>query len=130
MYKADDDDAWQVMYPQIAELADEIEAKRIELDKTSGFERMYHRVTRLYFGGMASHLASMKQVLKPGGRLAYVVGDQASYFRVMIRTGRMLSEIAQGMGYQVEGLEVFRTRTATATKSQINEEILILRWPG
>ncbi len=130
VYKADDDDAWQVMYPQIAELADEIEAKRIELDKTSGFERMYHRVTRLYFGGMASHLASMKQVLKPGGRLAYVVGDQASYFRVMIRTGQMLSEIAQGMGYQVEGLEVFRTRTATATKSQINEEILFLRWPG
>ena len=40
----------------MAHFADEIERRRIELGKTSGFERMYARVVKLYFGGMARHL--------------------------------------------------------------------------
>ena len=130
VYKQDDDDLWLAQFPQITALADEIEAKRLELGKTSGFERMYHRVTRLYFGGMARHLESLKPILKPGARLAYVVGDQASYFRVMIRTGTLLGHIAEQLGYEVLGIDLFRTRAATATRSQINEEVLLLHWPG
>ena len=130
VYKHDDDDAWLEQFPMIGELADQIEAKRIELGKTSGFERMYHRVTRLYFGGMARHLASLRTPLKPGARLAYVVGDQASYFRIMIRTGALLAEIAERLGYQVDSIDLFRTRTATATRAQINEEVVVLKWPG
>ncbi len=91
---------------------------------------MYHRVTRLYFGGMARHLESLKRVLKPGAQLAYVVGDQASYFRIMIRTGQILGQIADSLGYDVIGRDLFRTRAATATRSKINEEVLVLRWPG
>lgn len=49
--------------------------------KTSGFERQYARVTKLYFGGMARHLAGLRTALNRGARLAYVVGDQASYLR-------------------------------------------------
>ena len=49
---------------------------------------MYPRVTRLYFGGMARYFAELRSILRPGARLAYVVGDQASYLRVMIRTDR------------------------------------------
>ena len=130
VYRDDDDDRWLREYPQIAALADEIEARRLELGKTSGFERTYHRVTRLYFGGMARHLTSLQSVLKPGAQLAYVVGDQASYFRVMIRTGTLLAEIAERLGYEVEGIDLFRTRAATATREQINEEVVRLRWRG
>ena len=130
VYKADDDDHWLAQFPNITALADQIEAKRLELGKTSGFEKMYHRVTRLYFGGMARHLDSLRSVLKPGAQLAYVVGDQASYFRIMIRTGTLLAEIAERLGYEVVGIDLFRTRTATATRAQINEEVLLLRWPG
>ena len=77
---------------EIRNIAEAIEQRRVELGKTSGFERLYPRVTQLYFGGMARHLASLRPVLRPGARLAYVVGDQASYLRVMIRTGQLLAE--------------------------------------
>jgi hypothetical protein len=100
------------------------------MGKTSGFERMYHRVTRLYFGGMRRHLLSLTEVLRPGARLAYVVGDQASYLQVMIRTGQLLAEIAESCGYEVESIDLFRTRMATATKDQLREEVVVLRWPG
>ena len=130
VYKGDDDDAWIAAHPEIQALADEIERTRIEQGKTSGFERMYHRVARLYFGGMARHFASLRGVLKPGAQLAYVVGDQASYLRVMIRTADLLADIAEGLGYEVLGKGLFRTRAATATRSELNEEVLVLRWPG
>ena len=130
VYKHDDDDSRLEQFPMISALADQIEQKRRDLGKTSGFERMYHRVTRLYFGGMVRHLESLRSVLKPGAQLAYVVGDQASYFRVMIRTGTLLAEIAERLGYEVVGIDLFRTRAATATRSRINEEVVLLKWPG
>jgi DNA methylase len=130
VYKADDDDRWIADHPEIQEIADRIEARRIDLGKTSGFERLYGRVTKLYFGGMARHLAELRGVLRPGARLAYVVGDQVSYLRVMIRTGQLLAEIAQGLGYELVRIDLFRTRFATATQSDLREEVVVLRWPG
>jgi hypothetical protein len=62
--------------------------------------------------------------------LAYVVGDQASYLRVLIRTGTILADIAQSLGYEVVAIDLFRTRLATATKAQLREEVVLLRWPG
>jgi hypothetical protein len=126
----DDDDRWVANHPEILALAETIEARRIELGKTSGFERLYARVTKLYFGGMARHLAELRNVLRPGARLAYVVGDQASYLRVMIRTGQLLGKIAQTLGYELERIDLFRTRLATATREQLREEVVILKWPG
>jgi hypothetical protein len=79
---------------------------------------------------MARHLAELRTVLRPGAKLAYVVGDQASYLRVMIRTGQLLAEIALSLGYELMGIELFRTRLATATKEQLREEVVLLRWPG
>jgi hypothetical protein len=78
---------------------------------------------------MSRHLASLLKVLRPGARLAYVVGDQASYLRVMIRTGEILADIARGLGYEVENIELFRTRLATATRAALREEVLVLRLP-
>ena len=130
VYKGDDDDRWIEHHAGIQRIADEIEARRIELGKTSGFERLYGRATRLYFGGMARHLAGLRNVLCPGAQLAYVVGDQASYLRVMIRTGQLLAEIAQEFGYELVRIDLFRTRFATATKEQLREEVVVLRWPG
>jgi DNA modification methylase len=130
VYKGDDDDRHVAGHRDIARIADAIEARRIALGKTSGFERLYARVTRLYFGGMARHLAQLRPALRPGARLAYVVGDQASYLRVMIRTGHLLADIARSLGYDVIGIDLFRTRLATATRERLREEIVVLRWPG
>ncbi len=130
VYKQDDDDQWVKEHPEIQQIADAIEARRIELGKTSGFERLYPRVTKLYFGGMAKHLADLRCILRPAAQLAYVVGDQASYLRVMIPTGRLLADIAQSLGYELVSIDLFRTRLATATKAQLREEVVVLRWPG
>ena len=130
VYKADTDDEWVKSYSRIQGIADQIEAKRIRLGKSSGFERLYSRVTRLYFGGMARHLAELRPILRPGAQLAYVVGDQASYLQVMIRTGQLLAEIAQDLGYDVQDIELFRTRFATATGEELREEVVVLKWPG
>jgi DNA modification methylase len=130
VYKDDDDDKWIADYPEIQRVADTIEQRRRELGKTSGFEKQYHKVTRQYFGGMARHFAELRQVLRPGARLAYVVGDQASYFQVLIRTGALLADIAQNLGYELIRIDLFRTRLATATKAQLREEVVVLRWPG
>ena len=130
VYKGDDDDAWVSSHSEIQRIASDIEKRRIALKKTSGFERMYAKVTKLYFGGMARHFHDMKAVLRPGAHLAYVVGDQASYLRIMIRTGQLLADIAQSQGYEVLGIDLFRTRLSTATGDQLREEAVLLRWPG
>ncbi|MCC6422939.1 MAG: DNA methyltransferase [Phycisphaerales bacterium] len=130
VYKNDEDDSLVRSHPEINRIAAAIEARRIELGKTNGFERLYARVTKLYFGGMARHLEELKPSLRPGAQLAYVVGDQASYLRVMIRTGQLLADIAEKLGYEVMGIDLFRTRLATATREQLREEVVLLRWKG
>lgn len=130
VYKGDADDIWVADHQEIQSIADAIEKRRIELNKTSGFEKLYSRVTRLYFGGMARHLAELRSFLKPGAYLGYVVGDQASYLQIMIKTGELLADIAQSLGYKVVDIDLFRTRFATATKQQMREEVVILQWLG
>ena len=104
VFKADEDDRLVHEHQSIQRIAQTIEERCIALGKTSGFERNYHRATLLYFGGMKRHFANLRAALRPGARLAYVVGDQASYLRVMIRTGQLLAEIAEsrlrGRGYR------------------------------
>lgn len=130
VYKDDDDDRLIDQYPEIVKIANAIEARRIELGKTSGFERLYARVTRLYFGGMKRHLESIIPMLKPGARLAYVVGDQASYLRIHIRTGQLLAKIAESIGFAIDSIDLFRTRLATATRAELREEVVVMTWPG
>jgi hypothetical protein len=75
-------------------------------------------------------LEDLKNYLKPGAKLAYVVGDQASYLQVMIRTGEIIAEIAEQCGYEVTGIDLFRTRFSTATGQNLREEVVLLKWNG
>ncbi len=98
----------------------------------------YTRTTRLesvllgFYSDMPQLREHKKNLLRPhlrkGARLAYVVGDQASFFRLMIRTGQLLADIAERLGYTVESVDLFRTRLATVTKARLREEVLVLRW--
>ena len=130
VYKSDDDDQAVVGFERVIEIADSIERRRVELGKTSGFERLYARVTRLYFGGMFKHLSSLRSALRPGAKLAYVVGDQASFLRIMIPTGQILADIAESLGYRVIGIDLFRTRFSTATGDNLREEVVLMEWIG
>jgi len=130
VYRGDDDDKWIEENSEIQQIANSIENRRIELGKTSGFERQYSKVTKLYFGGMARHLDSLRPALRPNAQLAFVVGDQASYLRVKIRTGQLLVDIAKRLGYELIRIDLFRTRFSTVTKEQLREEVILLKWKG
>jgi hypothetical protein len=41
-----------------------------------------------------------------------------------------LAEIAEALGYKFIRTDLFRTRFATATKEELHEEVVILRWTG
>lgn len=47
----------------------------------------------------------------------------------MIRTGALLADIAQSLGYRVVDIDLFRTHMSTATGDQLREEVVILEWP-
>ena len=130
VYKNDADDQLVTDFQSIGDIADAIERRRIDLGKTSGFERLYARVTQLYFGGMLKHLSSLRTVLRPGAQLAYVVGDQASFLRVMIHTGQILADLAESLGYRVTGIDLFRTRFSTVTGQHLREEVVLMEWPN
>jgi hypothetical protein len=130
IYTRDNDDQHIAEFPEILEIAATIDQKREALGKTSGFSRLYSRVVQLYFGGMATHLKELRPMLRPGARLAYVVGDQASYLGVLIPTGELLAKIAESLGYIVTGIDLFRTRRAASTNLALKEEVVLLQWPG
>jgi len=50
-----------------------------------------------------------------------------SFFRVYIPTAELIADIAGSLGYNVMGIELWRTRIATATKMNIDENVLILK---
>jgi hypothetical protein len=95
--------------------------------KNHGFARLYSKVVREYFGGMAQHFSSVKAYLHKSAVAAYVVGDQASYLQVQIPTAEILAEIAEQLGFDVVEIMPWRDRWATKTSRHIRENILLLR---
>ena len=132
---AEDRDAEEVKdFQSIQKICQAIEERRNFLRKTSGFERLYHKVVAHYFGGMRLHFRSLHARLREKAQLAYVVGDQLSYLMVHIPTARILSEIAESEGFRIVRFDHWRNRQATRSKYggelnkklKIREEVLIL----
>jgi hypothetical protein len=132
----DDRDGEEVLgFTSIQKICREIEARRIELNKDSGFERLYHKVVGHYFGGMRRHLRPLRPKLRAKARLAYVVGDQLSFLMVPIATARLLAEVAEAEGYKTIGCDLWRERVGTKVRNsltnqktvRIREEILLLQ---
>jgi hypothetical protein len=122
-------------FASIQKICREIEARRLELNKDSGFERLYHKVVAHYFGGMRRHLRSIRTKLRGKARLAYVVGDQLSFLMIPIATARLLAEVAESEGYKTIGCDLWRERIGTKIRNsrtnqktvRIREEILLLQ---
>jgi hypothetical protein len=134
----DDRDGEEVReFKSIQKVCREIERRRIELRKDSGFERLYHKVVAHYFGGMRRHLRALRPKLRKGAQLAYVVGDQMSFLMVPIATARLLGEVAEAEGYSVTGCDLWRERVGTKVRNsvekvktvRIREEVLLLKGP-
>ncbi len=122
----DDDGSLIKGNANINRICEQIEARRKELGKTSGFEKLYHKVVAHYFGGMARHFDALRRKLVPGSKCAYVVGDQLSFLRVPIPTAVLLGEVAEEYGFRVVGCDLWRTRLGTKSGTRVREEVLIL----
>lgn len=131
-----DSDADEVEeFRSIQAVCRQIEERRIELHKDSGFERLYHKVVAHYFGGMRRHLRALKPKLRKGARLAYVVGDQLSFLMVPVATAKLLGEVAEAEGYAIIGCDLWRERVGTRVRNsrtnektvRVREEILLLQ---
>jgi hypothetical protein len=109
--------------PTIEALAQEIEA--VNAHKTDGFTKQYGKIVREYFGGMRMHLRSLKPHLNDGARLAYVLGDQNSYGK-LIKTADILGQLAEMEGYRVDEVKCFRDRPSK-NGEKISENILLFR---
>jgi hypothetical protein len=125
IYKGDNDSVFIQENPEIIKIVNEIN-KRVIL-KTHGFARLYSKVIQEYFGGMMRHLINIYQLLEPGAKCAYIIGDQASYLQVYISTAKILSSIANEIGYETIEIRRLRMRRSTITSREIEENILILK---
>jgi tRNA G10 N-methylase Trm11 len=119
----------------IQKVCRQIEKRRVELEKDSGFERLYHKVVAHYFGGMRRHLRVLRPKLRTNAQLAYVVGDQLSFLMVPVATATLLAEVAELEGYRTVRIDLWRERVGTKVKNsetnaktvRIREEILVLQ---
>ena len=127
IYKGDEDQLRTKRLKSVEKLAAEVELAI--KGKESGFEKLYPTVVRSYFGGMRRHFASLFRLMESGGKAAYVVGDQAAYLRIPIRTAVLLGETAESVGFQVEEIKLWRRRFATGIGSYLDENILFLSKP-
>lgn len=135
----DDTDGQEVgSFPSIQSVCRQIEERRIELGKDSGFERLYHKVVSHYFGGMRQHFRALRPKLRRRAKLAYVVGDQLSFLMVPVATARLLSEVAGAEGFKTVGCDLWRERVGTKVRNsttnertvRVREEVLLLEKEG
>ncbi len=112
-------------FSSINAVCQQIERRRQELGKTSGFERLYHKVVAHYFGGMRRHFRALYKKAVPGANLAYVVGDQFSFLMVPVRTAALLCEVAAAEGFRTRAIELWRERIGTKIRNSASKEKLV-----
>lgn len=113
-------------FPAIRDLIAQIE--REARHHSHGFARLYSRVVGEYFGGMLLHFEKISRLLRAGGKCAYVVGDQASFFSIQIKTAEVLARLAASVnsGLKTTDLVKLRSLRGTTGKRRANHEWLLV----
>jgi len=130
IYKGDIDDAAVAHIASIQAVANEIEARRIELKKNKRLRAIIRKSHSSLFWWHGPSFYPTETGTAARAHLVYVVGDQASFFQVMIRTGQLLAEVAESVGFKLKEIQLFRSRLSTATKQYLREEAVVLEWQG
>lgn len=74
-------------------------------------DRAFPRTVAQYFAGMQSHLAGIRNLMKPKSRALYVIGD--SWIKgVYVPTHKLIAEIAESVGFRNVRLQFLRTRNS------------------
>ncbi len=127
VYKNDSDGRLVAEISDIKAIADELREKT--RNKTYGFAKLYPRIIEEYFGGMYRHFLALARIMRPGGKAAYVVGEQRTYLQTFTPTGTILARLAERaeVGFRVDDILVWRVRQGTTgSGNPIKEEIVIL----
>ena len=122
IYKSDADATHVKRYKQVQSLADTLR-KRVK--GKHGFVGLYPDVVQHYFGGMKRHLVSLRDILTPGARCAYVVGDQSSYCGLPIPTAKILSTILRSTGYNNVKTYRWRGRWSSTRSREVSENVVL-----
>jgi DNA modification methylase len=112
-------------------IMNEMEQILEEEDISHGFGKYYPRVIEEYFAGMQHHFEQVYDLLAPGGKAAYVVGDSGSYWQVEVETAKILAELAENrVGFEEPEINLWRNMAATtADYDDVEENILVLTKP-
>jgi DNA modification methylase len=129
LYNEDNDRAPIAHLDSLNHLTDLIEQRLIQDGASSGFEKLYTKVTWEYFGGMFKALAECYKVLRPGGKIALLVSDSHAFKMVHIQTAKLLQEIGYLVGYSNAEVLLWQLKTSTSHKYYNRENILILTKP-
>ena len=125
-----DNDAWLVRgFEPVQRIKRQVES-RIEKG-ASGFEGQYAKVISNYFGGMIRHFDTLSHYIPPGSRLAYIVGDEASYKGVHIPTAQLLGDIIRNYvtTLNVDRIATWRPRRTLRNRTRLYEHILFITKP-
>jgi DNA modification methylase len=129
IYIDDDDHKMAEQYEQIAYVA--MKLGRKARNRADGFSKLYGKMIREYFGGMAVHLKAAYRSLKPKGMCAYVVCDQQSLLGVYIDTPGIIKTIATSpqVGFKLTQVSDWRTTRGSTGNRLLTEKVLIFSKP-
>ena len=129
IYRDDNEAVCAMRYPEVRRITRTLE--RRARDRSDGFSRLYGKMVSEYFGGMISHLRSVMNSLKPGGKCAYVVRDQQSLLGLYIDTPRVLTHLAtsKSQGFRLVDVIEWKTAKGSTGTRLLNEKILLFEKP-
>jgi hypothetical protein len=96
--------------------------------------KQYDRLLVCYAADMVDVLSHLFQVLRPGGKCAWTIGDSAPY-GVYIDTPALIASFASELGFETVGTETLRSRglrwRTNGTRHQVAlcEKVLLFRRP-
>jgi hypothetical protein len=127
VYSEDQDHLYVKDVEQIQRIVRKLE--KISKEKTYSFAHRYPLVVGNYFGGLFMHLQSLAELMPSGGKCLYVLGDQRSYFGVLIPTTDIFIKLAcEKLGaFRLIKRTTIRLRRGTnGSTAQIKEEATVL----
>ena len=108
----------------ISDVTKEIDKRLVSDGATSGFEKLYSKLVREYFGGMFLVFLEAKKVLKEGAPFSLLVSDSHAFKMVHISTAEILAEVAKTAGFESFSIDLWQLKKTTSHGYQLREDIL------
>ena len=118
VYKDDQLARHVIGIPKVRTVIDTISEKAAE--RTSGFARVYPKLVGEYFGGMYKHFQTLGRSLRRGSKIAYVIGDQSSFFATPIPTAEIIAQLAESCSCGLSVLSMEPIKEMRGTRGEVN----------